>query len=198
MIKKEKKLILASSSPRRKKILEEMGLEFEIIPSNFEEVLENPDFTYEKIEELAYQKAKAVADEIKNCKNNGGKLILSADTVVVLNEKILGKPKNEKEAIAMLKDLSGNRHSVVTSICAISLDNLESKLLSTTSYVQFEALSDDSIKDYINQYNPIDKAGSYGIQELPDNFVKEIQGSFENIIGLCPQAVKQILLEFEP
>lgn len=194
----KKKIILASSSPRRKKILEDMGLDFEIIPSNFEEVLDSLEFTYEKIEALAYQKAKAVADELINCKNNGAKLILSADTVVVLNEKILGKPKDEKEAIAMLKDLSGNRHSVVTSICAINLDNSESKLLSTTSYVEFEALSEETIKDYIKQYNPLDKAGSYGIQELPDNFVKEIEGSFENIIGLCPQAVKEILTEFKP
>lgn len=196
MEKSEKKIILASASPRRRMILEKMGLDFEIIPSNFEEILDSPDFTYEKIEELAYQKAKAVADELQNCKDNGAKVILSADTVVILKEKILGKPKNEKEAIAMLKDLSGNRHSVVTSICAINLDNSQSKTLSTTSYVEFETLSDDTIKHYVKQYNPLDKAGSYGIQELPDNFVKEIQGSFENIIGLCPQAVKQILSEF--
>lgn len=193
---KKQKIILASSSPRRKKILEDMGLDFEIIPSNFEEVLESPDFTYEKIEELAYQKAKAVADELKNCKDNGARLILSADTVVVLKEKILGKPKDEQEAITMLKDLSGNKHSVVTSICAINFDNSQSKTLSTTSYVEFETLSDYTIKDYVKQFNPLDKAGSYGIQELPDDFVKEIQGSFENIIGLCPKAVKQILSEF--
>lgn len=197
MIKKEKKLILASSSPRRKKILEDMGLKFEIIPSNFEEILDSPDFTYEKIEELAYQKAKAVADELKDCKANGGELILSADTVVVLNEKILGKPKDKKEAMAMLKDLSGNKHTVVTSICAISLDNLQSKTLSTTSYVEFKTLSDETIENYIEQFNPLDKAGSYGIQELSDNFVKAIQGSFENIIGLCPQAVIEILSKFE-
>lgn len=197
MAKSEKKIILASSSPRRKKILEDMGLEFEVVPSNFEEFLESPDFTYEKIEELAYQKAKAVADEIQNCKDNGARLILSADTVVVINEKILGKPKDEKEAIAMLQDLSGNKHSVVTSICAIDVDNSQSKTLSTTSYVKFEILSEETIKDYVKQYNPLDKAGSYGIQELPDGFVKEIQGSFENIIGLCPKAVKELLNRFD-
>lgn len=194
---RKQRIVLASSSPRRKKILEEMGLEFEIIPSNFEEFLDSFDFTYEKIEELAYQKAKAVVDEIKNFKNSCAKLVLSADTVVVLNNQILGKPKDEKEAIEMLKELSGNKHSVVTSICAINLDNSKSKLLSTTSYVEFEELSDDTIKDYVKQYNPLDKAGSYGIQELPDSFVKEIQGSFENIIGLCPKAVTEILSEFE-
>lgn len=188
-----RKIILASSSPRRREILAKMGLEFEIMPSDYEEVLESPNFTYEKIEELAYYKAKAVADNIKT-----PSIILSADTVVVIEGEILGKPQDKSDAINMLKKLSGKKHSVVTSICAIdTIDNTNSKkqILSTTSYVEFKVLSDTLINYYIEEYQPFDKAGSYGIQEMPDGFIHSIEGSFENIIGLCPLAVNKILEE---
>lgn len=187
----KKKIILASSSPRRKDILKKMGLEFEIIPSNYEEFLENLEFSYEKIETLAYYKAKAVVDII-----NKPALILSADTVVVLEDQILGKPKDETDAIEMIKNLSGKKHSVVTSICVIDTNNLTHKILSTTSYVEFENLSKELIENYVKNYRPLDKAGSYGIQELPEGFIKSVEGSFENIIGLCSQAVSKILNEF--
>lgn len=188
------KIILASSSPRRREILEKMGLEFEIVPSDYEEVLESTHFTYEKIEELAYYKAKAVAETIQN-----PSLILSADTVVVIDGEILGKPQDKTDAINMLKKLSGKKHSVVTSICVIdSINNTNSKkqVLSTTSYVEFKTLSDTLINYYVEEYKPFDKAGSYGIQELPEGFIHSIEGSFENIIGLCPLAVNKILEEF--
>lgn len=188
----KKKIVLASSSPRRKKILEDMGLEFEIIPSDYEEILDSSDFTYEKIEELAYFKAKAVADKLKN-----SALIISADTVVVLNEQILGKPQDEEDAMNMLKALSGNKHFVVTSICIIDTENFDKKLLSTTSYVEFEDLTQEIIESYVLNYKPLDKAGAYGIQELPMGFVKSVEGSFENIIGLCSQSVRNTLNYFE-
>lgn len=184
----ELKIILASSSPRRFKILKEMGLEFEVIPSDYDETIDDCNFSYEKIEELAYNKAKAVLNRV-----SGQCVILGADTVVVLEDKILGKPNDEKDAKSMLKKLSGKKHSVVTSICVINTVTFSKKILSTTSYVEFNELTEDTIKDYIKKYNPLDKAGSYGIQELPENFVKNIEGSFENIIGLCPSAVTEIL-----
>ena len=207
-MKNHKKIILASSSPRRHKILEEMGLEFEVIPSDYDEVIEDFSFSYEKIEELAYNKAKAVLNLVNSSlltslnsaspQLNGFlchfSLILGADTVVVLENKILGKPRDEEEAKSMLKQLSGKRHSVVTSICVIDSMTSSKKMLSTTSFVEFNELTDETIEDYINRFKPFDKAGSYGIQELPENFVKRIEGSFENIIGLCPLAVEEILL----
>ena len=189
-----KKIILASSSPRRREILEKMGLEFEIIPSDYDEVLENSDFAYEKIEDLAYCKAKDVLNKIST--DTSQSLILSADTVVVLDNEILGKPQNETDAICMLTRLSGKKHSVVTSICVINTGNSEKKILSTTSFVEFENLDEYTIKNYVENFNPLDKAGSYGIQELPEGFVKTVEGSFENIIGLCPLAVKKILKNF--
>lgn len=185
-------IILASSSPRRKEILEKMGLKFDIIPSDYEEKWENLDFSYEKIEEMACNKAQAVADKLSSPLS----LVLGADTVVVLNGKILTKPKDENDALFMLKSLSGKRHSVVTSICLINSKNGNKRVISTTSYVEFNELPDTLIANYVQKYKPFDKAGAYGIQELPEGFVKSIEGSFENIIGLCPQAVEKIINEF--
>lgn len=188
-----KKIILASSSPRRRQILENMGLEFEVIPSDYEEVFDDAEFSYEKIEELAYNKAKTVANKLHSLFTNHHSLIIGADTVVVLGDKILGKPKDKQDAFRMLKMLSGKRHFVVTSICVIDSKDKQEKVISTTSYVEFEELSDDLINDYIDKFEPFDKAGAYGIQELPKGFVKNIEGSFENIIGLCPLAVNQLV-----
>lgn len=187
-----KNLILASSSPRRKKIFEDLNLDFEIIPSEYEEKLENHDFSYEKIENLAYNKALYVARKIKE-----NSIVVGADTIVVNEHKILGKPKDKKEAFEMLKSLSGKEHFVVTAICAIQTPSMRKKITSTTSYVTFNDLSDEMITAYIDNFNPLDKAGSYGIQELPHNFVKQIGGSFENIIGLCPKALAKTLAVFK-
>lgn len=192
----KKKIILASSSPRRSDILTKMGLEFEIIPSDYEEVFENFEFSYEKIEELAYNKAKDVLGKLSSLFPLSSCLVIGADTVVVLNQKILGKPKNESDAIEMLRSLSGNKHSVVTSVCIIDSASSQKKIRSTTSFVRFNILSENLIKGYIKDYKPFDKAGSYGIQELPDGFIAEIEGSLENIIGLCPVAVNQVLSGF--
>lgn len=188
----KKKLILASSSPRRKAILEKIGLDFEIIPSSFEENIEDLTFEYKKIEELAYQKALCVAKTFER-----EALVIGADTVVVLENQILGKPKDLKEAEKMLKNLSAKTHFVVTSICIIDSITLKEKICSTTSYVEFENLSEDAIQNYIKEFMPLDKAGSYGIQELPEGFVKTISGSFENIIGLCSDELVKMLKDLD-
>ena len=182
------KLILASGSPRRKKILEDMNLDFDIITSNYDETLETDDFSYDKIEDLATQKC---LDVVRRIDNNS--LVLAADTVVVLHNKILGKPHTKENAFRMLKELSGQTHMVVTSICAINTKTNRAATISTTSYVRFTEWTDDMIKDYIDKYLPLDKAGSYGIQELPPNYLDKFEGSFENIVGLCPEAVQTVL-----
>ena len=182
------KLILASNSPRRKQILKDLGLAFEVIPSNYEEKLETDTFSYDLIEDLATQKC---LDVVRRSDKNS--LVLAADTVVVLHNKILGKPKDKEEAYIMLKALSGATHSVVTSICAINTKLNKAALLSTTSYVRFTQWSDRMITHYIEEFNPLDKAGSYGIQELPEGYLDKYEGSFENIVGICPHAVKAVL-----
>lgn len=188
------KLILASNSPRRKKILSDLGLNFEVVPSNYDEKLEDDIFSYEKIEDLATQKCLDVVR-----RSDKDSLVLAADTVVVLHNKILGKPKSKEDAFSMLKSLSGATHSVVTSICGINTKLNTAALLSTTSYVRFTNWSDKMINEYIEKFNPLDKAGSYGIQELPEGYLDKYEGSFENIVGLCPESVKAVLnqLKFE-
>ena len=182
------KIILASNSPRRKKILTDLGLEFEVIPSNYEEKLETDTFSYDLIEDLATQKA---CDVVRRVGNN--EIVLGADTVVVLHNKILGKPKDREDAFRMLRDLSGQTHMVVTSLCGINTKTNRAALLSTTSYVRFKELSDETINHYIDAFKPLDKAGSYGIQELPDGILDKYEGSFDNIVGLAPEAVTAVL-----
>ena len=184
------KIILASGSPRRKKILEDAGLNFEIHPSSYEESLKNLDFTYAKIENLAYNKAITVADEIKE-----KAIIIGADTVVVLNNKILTKPHDKEDAKKMLRSLSNTEHKVVTGICIINKYTETTKVTSVTTSVRFENLSDKMIDNYIDTYKPYDKAGAYGIQELPSGFIKSVDGSLENVIGLCSKTVINMIKE---
>ena len=186
------KLILASNSPRRKQILKDIRLSFEVIPSNYDEKLSDDIFSYEKIEDIATQKC---LDVVRRADKNS--LVLAADTVVVLHNRILGKPHSKEEAFDMLKSLQGATHSVVTSTCGINTQTNRAALISTTSYVRFTPWSDEMIHYYIDEFNPLDKAGSYGIQELPPNYLDKFEGSFENIVGLSPDAVKSILQQLQ-
>lgn len=182
------KIILASSSPRRQSILRQNNYIFEIVPSPYVEEHTKTDFSYEFIESLAENKAKAVVPLV-----NEPAVIIGADTVVVLDDKILGKPDGEKGAVEMLKKLSGRRHSVVTAIVVINTETGDIKKTAVTSYVTFKKLSDEQIDFYVKNYKPLDKAGSYGIQEMPDGYIKNYEGSLENIIGLCPKALAELL-----
>lgn len=182
------KIVLASSSPRRRDILKLNNYEFEIIPSPYVEDHTRTDFSYDFIENLAKNKALAVVPLV-----NEPSTIIGADTVVVLEEKILGKPDGRIGAIKMLKKLSGKIHSVVTSIAVVNSENGDCKLKSTTSKVEFSQLTDEQIEYYVDIFKPFDKAGSYGIQEMPEGYIKGYTGSLENIIGLCPKALKEIL-----
>lgn len=182
------KIILASSSPRRQNILKQNNYDFEIVPSPYVEDHTRTDFSYDFVESLALNKAKAVVPLVKEPAK-----IIGADTVVVLNNEILGKPDGEKGALEMLKKLSGKTHSVVTAIAVINNETGEIKQKSVTSYVTFEKLTDEQINFYVQKFKPFDKAGSYGIQEMPDGYIKSYSGSLENIIGLCPEALKEVL-----
>ena len=166
-------IVLASNSPRRKKIMTDMGLSFVVIPSGYDEKIENNEFSYDKIEDIATQKCLDVYRKVDE-----DSLVLAADTVVVHRNKILGKPHTKEVAFTMLKELSGETHSVVTAICAINKKINKAVTISTTSYVRFTQWSDEMINYYINTFNPLDKAGSYGIQELPPNYIDKFEGSF--------------------
>ena len=186
--KKEKKIVLASSSPRRAAIMEKTKVKFEIIPSPYIEDHTTTVFSYEFVENLAYNKAKAVIPLIKEPAT-----IIGADTVVVLDGEILGKPDGETGAFEMLKKLSGKTHSVVTSIVVIDSQTGEYKKDSTTSYVTFENLTDEKIHYYIDNFKPFDKAGSYGIQEMPEGYIKSYESDFENIMGMSSKSLINLL-----
>lgn len=182
------KIILASSSPRRADILKQHNIDFEVLPSPYQEDHSVTDFSYSFVESLAYNKAKAVVPLLKEPAT-----IIGADTVVVLDGKILGKPKDFDNAFKMLKSLSGKQHKVVTSIAVIDTKKHSEKICSVTSIVEFENLTDEQINFYIENFRPYDKAGSYGIQEMPEGYIKSYEGSLENIIGLCAKTVLKML-----
>jgi len=169
--------ILASSSPRRKKILEQIRFEFSVVPSNI-----NEDFSIGLppeafTEHWAREKAKDIA------KDNPQSLVIGADTVVILDGKILGKPKDNKSSKKMLLSLSGRTHEVITGV---SLININSKLditFNERTFVSINTLSNRHICDYINLYKPYDKAGSYGIQDGFSVHVEKIRGCFYNVMG---------------
>lgn len=183
------KIILASSSPRRADILRQNNIQFEVLPSPYQENHSVTDFSYEFVEGLALNKAKGVLPLV----NANDAKIIGADTVVVLDGKILGKPKDYEDAFRMLKNLSGRKHEVVTSIVVIDCETKEEKIRSVTSIVEFEPLTDEQIDYYIKNFKPYDKAGSYGIQEMPAGYIKGFEGSFENIVGLCSKTALEML-----
>ena len=182
------KIILGSSSPRRADILERLKLDFEITPSSYVEPHDQTDFSYAYVEDLAYNKALDVAK-----KTTEEALVIGADTIVVLDNKILGKPKDRQDAYKMWQNLSGKTHFVVTSIAVINSKNLKYKTKSTTTYVTFEKLTNEQIEYYIENFKPFDKAGAYGIQELPEGYVKSFEGSFDNVIGLPSETLLELL-----
>ena len=186
-----KKIILASASPRRKELLSSMGLEFEVIPSNVEENIEQENFSTALIEKLAYEKARNVADKLKV-----PSLVIGSDTVVVINKHILGKPKDKKDAFNMLKILSGKTHKVISAIAVIDTETGKTLKDFVSSDVNFKTLSDEEINAYIATREPMDKAGAYAIQGYAGMFVKSINGCYSNIVGISTYKLAEMLKEF--
>ena len=182
------RIILASQSPRRKELLQEIVSHFECINPDEEKKINKEKFSYQLIEDIALEKARSVYKKI----SDNEAVIISADTVVILEDEILTKPKDIEDAINTLKKLSDKTHKVVTAH-AIKKGAYE-KVISVTTEVTFNNLSDSDIIKYVKDKQPLDKAGAYGIQELPENFVKEIKGSLNNVIGFCVETVKDYLI----
>ncbi len=172
---KDAKIILASASPRRRELLAQAGFEFEVITSDVKEVVD-PALTPEKlVMSLAKQKAQAVADNHTDC------VVIGSDTVVVLNGKVLGKPKDEQDAVNMLESLSGRMHEVYTGVC-IAYDGETHSFFECTK-VKFCALGLEQIKAYVETKEPMDKAGAYGIQGKGCVLVEGIEGDYFNVVG---------------
>ena len=180
-------LILASKSPRRKQLLEEnINSSFLIIPSSYEEELDINKTPLENVCRLAYKKGETVFTE------HPDDIVLSCDTIVTLNNKIYGKPKDKKEAYVFLKELSNKTHEVITAYSIFYKGNVINNHV--ISKVTFNCLSDDLITSYIATGSPFDKAGGYGIQDpLGKLLVKEYKGSLSNIIGMPIEEIKKDL-----
>jgi len=183
-------IILASSSPRRKELLEQLGLSFKIISSNVDEIAEEEN-AHLLVEKLAETKAREVA-----WKCQPGYLIIGADTIVCLESEILGKPKDEAEAFEMLKKLSGKTHKVITGIALIEAPCGRSIISHEETLVKFRDLEDEEIKAYIRSGEPMDKAGAYGIQKIGAILVERIDGCYFNIVGLPLTRLTKMLKEF--
>ncbi len=171
------KIVLASASPRRKEILENLGLEFEICPSDVDEGIKDKMSPEDAVIEISKRKAIACFEKYKD-----DVLVISADTVVCLDNKIIGKPKDESDAFNILKSLSGKSHFVFTGYALLSDNKIITGAVKTK--VLFKELSDKEILWYISTKEPLDKAGAYGIQGKGSVFVKEISGDYLNVVGL--------------
>ena len=211
-----KKIILASASPRRKELLENIGLKFEVIPSGIDENIENKPFSFAKrecskslkggfagledfcaahffelIENIAFEKVLDVKEKI-----HYPAIIIGSDTVVIINNKILGKPENKEDAFNMLKLLSGKTHRVISAIAVYDTETKKVIKDSVMSEVTFRKLDNQEIQSYIESGEPMDKAGAYGIQKKGAMLVEKINGCYFNVMGISVVKLYEILKEF--
>jgi len=185
------RLILASQSPRRQYLLKELGLDFEIIPTRVKE-------DYQKNlapHEIAVYLAELKASSFDSIRMDPKALIIAADTIVCIQNEILGKPANYQEAVSMLRKLSGKKHDVITAVCLKSKNT--QKTFHVTSSVYFKELTMEEIDYYIENFQPFDKAGGYGVQEWIGYIgISKIEGSFFNVMGLPVKELYEQLLRF--
>ncbi|WP_458412350.1 Maf family protein [Schinkia sp. CFF1] len=172
-----KKLILASSSPRRKELMSYLNIPFEIVVSHVEEHFNDKNDPSEIVQALALQKAEAVAESL-----DGNVIVIGADTIVTIDKQILGKPKDEEDARIMLTKLSGREHTVYTGVAIIA--GPETRTFFEETKVEFWDLTAEEIDNYIKSGEPLDKAGAYGIQNLGSILVKRIEGDYYSVVGL--------------
>ena len=180
-------IILASGSPRRKEILANTKLKFKVITSDIDETVLENEKPVQLVLRLALEKCMDVASKYSK------DLVIGADTIVVLDNTILGKPKNEEEAFKMLSMLSDREHQVITGISIINLDNNKKIIDYVISNVKFKKLTEQDIRDYISTNEYKDKAGAYGIQGYGALLVEEIRGDYFNIVGLPISRLGDIL-----
>ncbi|NUK30771.1 septum formation inhibitor Maf [Parageobacillus sp. VR-IP] len=171
-----KQLILASSSPRRKQLLELANIPFQILASRIEEYVHEGEAPEQTVQSLAYRKAKAIATQHPNA------YVIGADTIVVYQNNILGKPKTKEEAAQMLRMLSGQEHEVLTGVAILSPRG--QALFVEKTKVFFWDLTEEEIAAYVESGEPMDKAGAYGIQGRAALFVKRIEGDYFTVVGL--------------
>ena len=185
-----KQIILASQSPRRKELLGRFCQDLIIRADSSEEIKIPGEKPEETVCRLALTKAKNVASV-----SQGNALVVGADTIVVLDDDVLGKPKDEEDAFRMLRSLSGRVHTVVTGVAVLDTETGKEKTLAESTKVRFKELSNQEIAAYIASKEPMDKAGAYGIQELGSLFIEGVEGDYFNVVGLPVCKLGKLLKE---
>jgi septum formation protein len=185
-----KKIILASSSPRRKELLTQIGLKFEVVPSNYVEDTNSRQNPHELAKLISRNKALAIASSYNNA------IIIAADTFIVFDGNIMGKPCIKAHAREMLKKLSGKTHSVITGFTIMDTNSNKIVSKSIETKVQIRKLSLKEIDNYVKSKEPLDKAGAYAIQGLGSAFIEKIEGDYFNVMGLPLCILTQSLKEF--
>ena len=185
----DKQIILASNSPRRKELLEDIGMKFIICPSAFEEISDGMP-----AEEIALHNAIGKAQEVS--KHNRNSIVIGVDTVVAFQDHVLGKPKDEEDAKRILRLLSNTTHKVISAICVIDTDSKKMITSTETTLVTMDRLEEADIEAYIQNGEGKDKAAGYAIQGIGSLFVKKIEGDYFNVVGLPIYNLRKILKEF--
>ena len=187
---KDFRLILASRSPRRQQLLRELGINFDVVIKEYEEIFPEGLTGEEIARYVAYEKAASFKNEISD-----NEIVIAADTIVWCNNKVLGKPQDRDDAIRILKEISGNTHEVITGVSLRS--DTKELTFSESTKVTFEVLTKEEIIYYIDQFKPYDKAGAYGIQEWIGIIAcSHIDGSYFNVVGLPVQRLYKELQKF--
>jgi septum formation protein len=186
----ERRIVLASGSPRRRELLAGIGLSFEVIVSNADESVDEKLDPPALVQELAYRKASQVANSLKYG------LVIGADTIVVLEDQVLGKPADEEDAKRMLFQLQGRVHSVYSGIALIDAQTSESRIAYSRTDVKMRTLSVEEISRYVATGEPMDKAGSYAIQGIGAILVEGIQGDYYTVVGLPLTLLATMLSSF--
>lgn len=184
------KLVLASASPRREEILKKLNLKFTIVPSKINEEEFTESDPVELVKKLALKKAKSVSELVEEA------IVIAADTVVVYDNQILGKPKDEEDAKKMLNTLSSNQHQVITGISVVNSQTGENFVDHNITDVKMMSMTENEINNYVETGEPMDKAGSYAIQGYGGLFVEEIKGSYHSVVGLPIHQLAKLLDKF--
>lgn len=182
-----REIVLASASPRRKEILENLGVRITVVPGSLKEERRDGEAPASYALRMAMQKALAVAKDRKDG------IVIGADTIVLLDGRILGKPQNAEDAKKMLKALSGREHIVITGIGIVDVDNQNTMSGEEQTIVYFRRISDEEIERYVATGEPLDKAGGYGIQGKGGFFIRRIEGDYFNVVGLPVSLLYELL-----
>lgn len=193
MSKLSPRLILASASPRRSELLTNAGFQFEVISAQVAEHHDGAEPPAQLVERLALEKAMEVAGRLSE---NEHAIVLGADTTVVLDNQILGKPASEDDARRMLTELSAHEHDVLTGVALVAAGGGRTSVAHNVTRVAFRELTEAEINDYVCGGEPMDKAGAYAIQGYASRFVTRIEGSYSNVMGLPVELVDRMLREW--